>query len=243
MKRVALITGGSRGIGAATVKLLAKKGYAVCVNYCDHQIKAEHIVQELKKAGSYAIAVHADLQKESDILTLFKTIDRELGQLTTLVNNAGIHGGSCTVENITLDHLQTVFATNVYGTFLACREAVQRMKHNGGGTIVNVSSEAARFGGHHMAHYAASKAAINTLTIGLAREVAKYNIRVNTVSPGLIDTKMHNTASSEHLEHLIKTLPLQRMGRAEEVAELIAWLISDKSSYITGAIIPISGGK
>jgi NAD(P)-dependent dehydrogenase (short-subunit alcohol dehydrogenase family) len=243
MNKVAIITGASRGIGAATAKLLAEHGYAVCVNYQSNADKANAVVSEIKAKGGKAIAVKADMSNESDILMMFETVDKELGPVTALVNNAGTNGGICQVTDITLDKLQNVFATNVFGTFIACREAAKRMKENGGGNIVNVSSEAAKFGGNNLSHYAASKAAINTFTVGFAREVAPYQIRVNTVSPGVIDTEMHHGSPPERIANLMKTLPMGRMGNADEVAELIGWLVSKESSYITGAVIPVTGGR
>lgn len=243
MKKVAIVTGASRGIGAATAKLLAANGYAVCVNYLGNESRANEVVADIKKDGGNAIAVKADIGKEEDILRLFSTVDKELGSVSALVNNAGTNGGICEVANITLDKLQSVFAANVYGTFIASREAVKRMKENGGGSIVNISSEAAKFGGNNLAHYAASKAAVNTFTIGFAREVAPLNIRVNTVSPGVIDTEMHHASSPERIANLLKTIPMGRMGSANEVAEIIKWLVSDESSYISGAIIPVTGSR
>jgi NAD(P)-dependent dehydrogenase (short-subunit alcohol dehydrogenase family) len=243
MKKVAIVTGASRGIGAATAKLLAEQGYAVCINYHTAKDKAETLANHIKANSGKAIAVKADLASETDIVQLFMRVDAELGPVTALINNAGTNGGICEVENMTVDCLHSVFATNVYGTFIASREAVKRMKQHGGGNIVNVSSEAAKFGGNKLAHYAASKAAINTFTIGFAREVAPYNIRVNTVSPGVIDTDIHHGSSPERIENLLKSLPMGRMGTPDEVAELIAWLLSDKSSYISGAILPVTGSR
>lgn len=242
MKKVAIVTGASRGIGAATAKLLAKNGYALCVNYLNAKEQAEQVVQEIKSHQGQAIAVKADMGNEADIIKLFEIVDAEFGSLDALVNNAGTNGGISDVENITLDSLKAVFATNVFGTFIACREAVKRMKKKGG-SIVNISSEAAKFGGNRLAHYAASKAAVNTFTIGFAREVASFNIRVNTVSPGVIDTEMHHASSPDRLANLLKTLPMGRMGTPAEVAELINWLVSDKASYVSGAILPVTGSR
>ena len=242
MRKIAIVTGASRGIGAATAKLLASHDYAVCVNYNSAKDKAEALVNAIQRNNGSAIAVQADMSSESDIVNLFAIVDKELGPVSVLVNNAGTNGGMCEVENITSDCLQSVFATNVFGTFLACREAVKRMKVTGG-NIVNVSSEAAKFGGNRLAHYAASKAAINTFTIGFAREVAPLNIRVNTVSPGVIDTEIHHASSPDRIANLLKTIPMGRMGTPEEVAEIIAWLISDKASYISGAILPVTGSR
>ena len=243
MKKIAIITGASRGIGAATALMLAENDYADCVNYNSAKDKADAVVNAIKKKHGHAIAVQADLANEADIIRLFETVDHELGPVTALVNNAGTNGGICEVEKITAERLQTVFATNVFGTFLACREAVKRMKNHGGGSIVNVSSEAAKFGGNQLAHYAASKAAINTFTIGFAREVAPYHIRVNTISRGVIDTEMHHASSPERLANLLKKIPMGRMGKPSEVAQLIAWLLSDQASYISGAVLPVTGSR
>lgn len=243
MKKIAIITGASRGIGAATAKILAENGYAVCVNYKTAKDQAEAIVETIKKNNGTAIAVKADIALESDILKLYETVDKELGIVTALVNNAGTNGGISEVENISAACLEAVFATNVFGTFYASREAVKRMKQNGGGNIVNVTSETARFGGTNLAHYAASKAAINTFTIGFAREVAPFNIRVNAVSPGVIDTEAHAGSSPERMNNLLNSLPMKRMGKAAEVANLIEWLLSDGASYLSGSIIPITGSR
>lgn len=243
MKKVAIVTGASRGIGAATATLLAENGYAVCINYNTAADKANDVVNAIKAKNGTAIAVKADMAKEDEILQLFETVDKELGPVTALINNAGTNGGICEVEHITADCLQSVFATNVFATFYCCREAVKRMKKVGGGSIVNISSEAAKFGGNKLAHYAASKAAVNTFTIGFAREVAPDNIRVNTVSPGVIDTDMHSSSSPDRITALMNSLPMKRMGKTSEVSELICWLLSDAASYISGAIIPVTGSR
>lgn len=242
MNKVAIITGASRGIGAATAKLLAEQGFAVCVNYHHAKEKAEQLVQTITQKNGKAIAVQADISSEPDILRLFEQVDRELGPVTALINNAGTNGGICEVEDITAERLQSVYATNVFGTFIACREAIKRMKPHGG-SIINVSSEAAKFGGTKMAHYSSSKAAINTFTIAIAREVANFNIRVNAVSPGVIDTEMHHGSPPDRIAALINSLPMKRMGNTEEVAALIAWLTSDNASYVSGTIIPITGAR
>lgn len=243
MKKVAIVTGASRGIGAETAKLLAENGYAVCVNYNSAIAKADEIVNAIKQKGGHAIAVKADMSSEADIIKLFETVDKELGPVTALVNNAGTNGGISLVEEITSDCLQKVFGTNVFGTFYCCREAVKRMKQQGHGSIVNITSEAARFGGNQLAHYAASKAAVNTFTIGFAREVAEHNIRVNAVSPGVIDTEMHASSSAERITNLMNSLPMKRMGKTSEVAELIYWLLSDAASYVSGAMVPVTGSR
>ncbi len=244
MKKVAIVTGASRGIGAATAKLLAKNGYAVCVNYQNSEKKAQEVVTEIKENGGEAIAIKADMSIEADIVSLFHTVEKTLGPVTALVNNAGINGGICKVEDLHSDCLESVFKTNVFGVFYACREALKHMKKLGkGGSIVNVSSEAARFGGNHMAHYAASKAALNTFTIAFAREAGLLGVKVNTVSPGIIDTDMYADTPNEKIELLKKSIPFGRMGNPIEVAESILWLLSDKASYLNGTIIPITGGR
>lgn len=243
MIKAAIVTGASRGIGAAAAKLLARSGYAVCVNYQSSADKAKAIVDEIIKLGGKAIAVKGDMSKEADIIAMFETVDQQLGPVKVLVNNAGTNGGISPVENITLECLQHVFALNVFGTFLASREAVKRMKTSGGGSIINISSEAAKFGGNNLAHYAASKAAVNTLTVGFAREAAPYNVRVNTISPGVIDTEMHHNSPPDRIANLMKSLPMGRMGSVDEVAELIGWLASDASSYVSGAVIPVTGSR
>ncbi len=243
MKQVAIVTGASRGIGAATAKLLAQNGYAVCVNYQHAKEKADAVVADIINANGQAIAIQANMQSESDIKNLFAEVDKTFGPVTALVNNAGTNGGVCAVEDISADILHAVFATNVFGTFLCCREAVKRMKEVGFGSIVNVSSEAAKFGGTKLSHYAASKAAINTFTVGFAREVAPYQIRVNTVSPGVIDTEIHHGSSPERIQNLMASLPMKRMGDAKEVSQLIYWLLSNDASYVSGAIIPITGSR
>jgi len=242
MKKVAIVTGASRGIGAATAKLLAEHGYAVCVNYNKEKDKADEVVKSIEQHGGKAISIKADVTSESEILQMFTAVDDMLGPITALVNNAGTNGGTSPVENVTADCLQTVFATNVFGTFLCCREAMKRMKDRGG-SIVNVSSEAARYGGNQMAHYAASKAAINTFTMAFAREAGLHNIKVNTVSPGIIETDMYQNTSEERIKTLKKSVPFGRMGSPTEVAEAILWLLSDKASYLNGTIIPVSGGR
>lgn len=241
--KVAVVTGASRGIGAATAKLLAANGYAVVINYLQSAAAADKLVEAVIHRGGKALAVKADMQSEEDICQLFALVDKKLGPVTALVNNAGINGGLSRVADITLAKLETVFATNVYGTFLCSREAVKRMQANGGGVIVNVSSEAAKFGGNQLAHYAAAKAAINAFTIGFAREVAALNIRVNAVSPAVIATEIHQDMSVERLQALKQSLPMGRMGTAEEVAQTILWLVSEPSSYISGTIVSVSGAK
>jgi NAD(P)-dependent dehydrogenase (short-subunit alcohol dehydrogenase family) len=238
--KIAIVTGASRGIGAATAKKLATQGYAVCVNYNKSQKDAELVVSIIVKAGGKAIAVQADMGVEADIMRLFKTVDTELGPVTALVNNAAVQYSS-SVADSEWNMLESVFHTNMLGIFISCREALPRMKK--GGAIVNITSEAARFGGNSMSAYAASKAALNTFTIGFAREAAKRNVRVNAVSPGVIDTDAHRGADVERLATLRNSIPMSRMGTVEEVANVIAWLLSDEASYVTGSIIPVTGGR
>jgi NAD(P)-dependent dehydrogenase (short-subunit alcohol dehydrogenase family) len=243
IKNVAIVTGSSRGIGAATAKLLALNGYAVCINYINTEEAAEKVVQDIKNDGGEAIAIRADVANESQVIKLFSDVKQQFGPITALINNAGTDGGFTPVEDVTAASLQTVFGTNVFGTFLCSREAVKQMKQNNGGGIINMSSEATKFGGNRMSQYAASKAAINAFTIGFAREVAQYNIRVNTISPGIIDTEIHAKSAPERLQTLKNTVPMGRMGTVNEVAQSILWLLSDQASYLSGAVISVAGGR
>jgi NAD(P)-dependent dehydrogenase (short-subunit alcohol dehydrogenase family) len=243
-----VITGGGRGIGAATARLAAKRGYAVAINYVGNRAAADRVVAEIASAGGRAIAVQGDVANEADVRRLFETAERELGALGGLVNNAGITGMPARVEDLGLAELERILAVNVVGTVLCAREAVRRLstKHGGaGGGIVNVSSMAATMGGaNQWVAYAAAKGAVNSFTIGLAREVAAEGIRVNAVSPGLIDTEIHAAAGiGDRLEKLTPTVPMQRIGSAEEVAEAILWLLSGEAAYTIGTIINISGGR
>ena len=243
---VLIVTGASRGIGAATARLAAARGFSVGVNYLGNRTAAERVAAEIESSGAKAIAVRADVGEEAEVAKLFETVDRELGPVTALVNNAGINGGYSRVDEVDGARLTQVFATNVFGTFFCAREAVRRMStaHGGpGGAIVNVSSQAATFGGNKLAHYAASKAAVNAFTIGLAREVAGEGIRVNAVSPGVIETEALGELDAGRLEGLKARLPMERFGGPEEVAETILWLLSDQASYVTGAILPVAGGR
>ena len=248
MSGVVVITGGGRGIGAATAKLAARRGYAVCVNYRNNQQAAEQVVRAIASSGGQAIAVAADVSAEADVARLFQTSDKELGPLTSLVNNAGILETQMRVDEMDAGRLHRVFSTNVFGSFLCAREAVRRMstKHGGrGGAIVNVSSGAARLGspGEYV-DYAASKGAIDTLTIGLSREVAEEGVRVNGVRPGFIYTEMHASGGEpDRVERVKEFAPMKRGGRAEEVASAILWLLSEEASYTTGAFIEVSGGR
>jgi len=246
--RVMIVTGGGRGIGAATARLAARKGYAVCVNYLRDRSAAESVVHEIRSAEGRAIAVAGDVSLEADVLKLFQESDRSLGRLTALVNNAGIVERQSRVEDMDAPRLQRMFATNVVGPFLCAREAIKRMstKHGGkGGAIVNVSSGAARLGspGEYV-DYAASKGAVDTLTIGLAKELAAEGIRVNCVRPGFVNTEIHASGGEPNrIERLRDSIPMKRGGEPEEVARAILWLLSDEASYSTGAILDVTGGR
>ena len=241
-----IVTGGGRGIGAATALLAAKRGYAVAVNYLRNSEAAERVVQEIGKGK--AIAVAGDVASEADVVRLFKTVDEKLGRVTALVNNAGIVDRGSRVEAMSAERIQRMLAVNVTGSFLCAREAVKRMstRHGGnGGAIVNVSSVAARLGGAgDYVDYAASKGAIDTFTIGLAKEVGAEGIRVNAVRPGVIRTEIHLTSGDPgRVERIGGSAPLQRAGEADEIARTILWLASDEASYITGALLDVSGGR
>jgi NAD(P)-dependent dehydrogenase (short-subunit alcohol dehydrogenase family) len=245
MSGVMLVTGGGRGIGAATARLAAKRGYRVCVNYRADERSARELAEQI---GHNAIAVQGDVAIEADVLRLFETVDEKMGHLDVLVNNAGIVDRSSRVENLSAERIQRMLAVNVTGSFLCAREAVKRMstKHGGkGGAIVNVSSMAAKLGGAgDYVDYAASKGAIDTLTIGLAKEVGAEGIRVNGVRPGVIRTEIHATSGDPgRVERIAAATPLQRGGDAEEVARAILWLASAEASYITGALLDVSGGR
>lgn len=241
---VLLVTGGGRGIGAATAKLAAARGYAVAVNYKSNARAAESLVTEIAKAGGQAVAIQGDMAREADVERVFATIDQALGRLTHLVYNAGITGKNSRVEAVETQTLREVFDVNVMGAFYAVRAAVPRVsrKHGGsGGAIVFISSVAANLGspGEYV-WYAASKGAIDSMTIGLARELADDGIRVNAVAPGPIDTEIHEPG---RLDRIIKQVPLGRAGAPSEIAEAVLFLLSDASAYTTGAILRIGGGR
>lgn len=243
-----IVTGASRGIGAAIARLASKHGWAVAVNFSSGETEAKRVVEEIQNDGGRAAAIHADVSREQEILQLFSKAERELGSIKGLVNNAGVTGGFARVEEVTAEIIETTFAVNVTGAMLCAREAVRRMsteRGGSGGAIVNISSRAAHTGAAgEWVHYAASKGAIDSFTIGLAREVATEGIRVNAVAPGLVDTDLH-AANGEpgRLQRLMPSIPMQRAGRPDEIAEGVVWLLSSAASYVTGAILEIGGGR
>ena len=243
MAGVMLITGSSRGIGAATARLAAERGYKVCVNYVRDRSAGEALAREIG-----GIAVAADVSVEADVVTLFAEVDRRLGRLTVLVNNAGIVDRAARVDEMSMARLERMFAINITGSFLCAREAVKRMstRHGGtGGAIINLSSVAARIGAPAMyVDYAAAKGAIDTLTLGLSKEVAAEGIRVNAVRPGVIRTEIHASGGDPgRAERMGPSIPLGRPGEAQEIARAILWLASDEASYVTGAILDVAGGR
>ncbi|MBT2336187.1 SDR family oxidoreductase [Variovorax paradoxus] len=248
MDQVLLITGGGRGIGAATALLAAKRGYAVAVNYASNSLAADEVVRAIRAGGGTAMAVQADVGDEAQVLAMFEKVDARLGRLTALVNNAGVVDVQARVDEMSVARLERMFRVNVIGSFVCAREAVRRMstRHGGsGGAIVNVSSAAARLGspGQYV-DYAASKGAIDTFTIGLAKEVGAEGIRVNAVRPGLIDTEIHASGGMpDRAFELAPTVPMQRTGSAEEIAGAILWLLSAEASYTTMALLDVAGGR
>lgn len=247
-EKVLLITGGSRGIGRATALLAAAAGYGVCINYHQNRAAADEVVEKIRSTGGNAAAFQADVSVEQDVLRMFSSIDKTFGSLTALVNNAGILGKQARVTDMSAERLQQVFAINVIGSFLCAREAVQRMstkKGGSGGAIVNVSSGAARHGApNEYVDYAASKGAIDTMTLGLSKEVAAEGIRVNAVRPGLIYTDIHASGGEPgRVDRLSSGVPMQRGGQPEEVARTILWLLSEEASYVTGALVDVTGGR
>jgi NAD(P)-dependent dehydrogenase (short-subunit alcohol dehydrogenase family) len=248
LDQVLLITGGGRGIGAATALLAAKRGYAVAVNYASNSLAADEVVRTIRTGGGTAMAVQADVGDEAQVLAMFEKIDAKFGRLTALVNNAGVVDVQARVDEMSVARLERMFRINVIGSFVCAREAVRRMstKHGGtGGAIVNISSGAARLGspGQYV-DYAASKAAIDTFTIGLAKEVADEGIRVNAVRPGLIDTEIHASGGMpDRAFELAPSVPMKRTGTADEIAGAILWLLSAEASYTTMALLDVTGGR
>ncbi len=248
MPSIALITGASRGIGAATALLAARAGYAVAVNYLHNAAASSDVVRQIEAQGGTALAVQADVAVEGDVLRMFETVDKQLGRVTALVNSAGVVDVACRVDRMTVARMKRLLDTNVLGSMVCAREAVRRMStlHDGaGGAIVNLSSVAATLGspGHYV-DYAASKRAIDTFTVGLAREVAAEGIRVNAVRPGIIDTDIHASGGQpERARTLAHTIPMQRPGTAMEVAQAVVWLLGADASYTTGAIVDVGGGR
>ncbi|MDX1515643.1 MAG: SDR family oxidoreductase [Woeseiaceae bacterium] len=248
MAPVALVTGGGRGIGKATVQLLAERGYDVCINYVRDADSADALAGELLAMGRRAVTVQADVAREADVERLFATLDAEFGSLAALVNNAGVLFTQMRVADMDAARIDRVLAVNVTGSLLCCREAVRRMstEHGGnGGSIVNVSSMAARLGApNEYVDYAAAKGAVDSLTIGLAREVASQGIRVNAVRPGLIRTDIHTDGGvPDRVDRLGPQVPIGRGGEAVEVARAIVWLLSDEASFVTGSLLDVSGGR
>lgn len=248
MDQVLLVTGGSRGIGAATALHAARLGYAVAVNYTAQRLAADQVVQQIRAGGGNAIAVQADVADERQVLTMFEEVDAKLGPLTALVNSAGVVDATQRVDEQSLARWRRMFEINVFGTMLCAREAVRRMstRHGGaGGAIVNVSSVAATLGaaGQYV-DYAAAKGAVDVFTLGLAREVAAEGVRVNAVRPGIIDTEIHASGGQPgRAQRLAPQIPMQRPGTAQEIANAIVWLLSDEASYATGSILDLTGGR
>ncbi|MBH68500.1 MAG: NAD(P)-dependent oxidoreductase [Rhodospirillaceae bacterium] len=248
MAGVLLITGGSRGIGAATAICAARNGWDVAVNYARDRKSAERVANQVEELGRRSVVVQADMSEERDILRMFEEVEKKLGDITGLVNSAGTTGKTARVEQMTASEIRGVMELNVIGLMLCCREAVKRMstKNGGkGGNIVNVASAASRLGGpNEFVHYAASKGAVDSFTLGFSREVAQEGVIVNAVSPGMIDTEIHASAGlPNRAVEAVPGIPIRRVGQPEEVAEAIVWLLGPGASYCAGAILPVTGGR
>ena len=246
-RKVCLVTGGGRGIGGATVRAVAKAGYAVAINYAHSEGYANDLAEHVRGNGGTAIAVKGDVAKEDDVMAIFAAIDAEFGRIDGLVNNAGIARQGVAIAEMDYERLHAVFATNVFGSFMCAREAIKRMSTSlggKGGAIVNVSSVAAKTAGRagETVHYGASKAAIDNFTVGLAREVALQGIRVNAIRPGPVRREGGNPQPQSYLDTIAKRVPLGRIGEPKEQAAAIAWLLSDEASFITGALLDVNGG-
>ena len=243
MRPTLIVTGASQGIGAAVARQAAECGYDIVLSYVKEHARAESVARAITDAGGNVEVVRADVAKEADVLGLFAACDRRFGRLDALVNNAGITGPVARIADVTSDIIDTVMGVNVRGAYLCLREAARRMGE--GGAIVNVSSRAAALGGGgEWVHYATSKGALDTLTIGAAKELAEKGIRVNAVNPGLIETDLHaRSGQPDRLERMRGGVPMGRVGSADEVARVIMWLLSDAASYVTGALVPVSGGR
>lgn len=248
MKKVLLITGASRGIGAACALLAASRGHAIAVNYSTHAQAADEVVQTIRSLGGEAISVQADVSDEASVMRMFEAVTQGLGPLTGLVNNAGVVDLACQVQDMSAARIKRMFEINVYGTMLCAREAVRRMsRKNGGqgGSIVNVSSMAASLGApNQYVDYAAAKGAVDVFTVGLGKEVAADGIRVNAVRPGVIDTDIHASGGQpDRAQAMAPLIPMQRPGTAQEVAQAIVWLLSDEASYTTAGLLNVGGGR
>lgn len=248
MSKIILITGGSDGIGAVTAQLAAEQGYIVCINYRQNHIAANKVVEAINVSGGQAYAFQADISLENEVVDMFAAIDAQVGRMTALVNNAGIIESQQKLVDMSAERLQKVFAVNVIGSFLCAREAIKRMSvRNGGngGSIVNISSMASRLGSpFEYIDYAATKGAIDSMTVGLSKEVAEENIRVNVVRPGTIYTDIHGKAGEPaRVERVKAFIPMKRGGQPDEVAKAILWLLSDDASYVTGATLDVAGGR
>ena len=248
MKQVMVVTGSSRGIGAATALMASRRGYAVCINYIGNEQAAERLRARIADEGGEAIVVRGDMSVEADVLRLFAAVDAQLGPITALVNNVGVLEQQCQLSEMTAERLQRVFTVNIMSAFLCAREAVKRMSTRGGGHgggIVNVSSGAARHGGANTyIDYASSKGALDVMTLGLSKEVAEEGIRVNCVRPGVTDTEIHASGGMpDRVARMAPVLPMGRAARSDEIAESILWLLSPQSSYVSGAILDVAGSR